>query len=380
MESSKRSKVNTDELPLNVSTDDVCIILSEEEGDRDQLDLNMPVHEDVVGSPEMELEADPIECEDGIAAAANSTIPVTTIVTTAPNDDARETGATAAVIDSNICIETKNIATQTALTDYSNSFTQTVTTVSMNVQTQTDTVITNSIDRNDVSQPDVAPSCSTGKIASSIGSVASQAAPTTTSESTPAIGNYHVKLEKSLALSQKTIKNLNERLGDEHIASSDTETEDDDDDGEASGTDSFSDVEEGRKQFDGRFARRHGFVTNVRKRNISFNSCSKIQFVFCLFLQINGDRFYLNGRVRILAGDFKMLKTWNDSFPSSTVDGDSRFVAKLLEIVFGIEVLALSSATGRIANNGVHHAALEPGPLNFIKGNFVFFVKIGNLS
>lgn len=88
-----------------------------------------------------------------------------------------------------------------------------------------------------------------------------------------------------------------------------------------------------------------------------------------MFSQINGDRFYLNGLVKILAGDTKMLKTWNDSFPSSTVDGDARFVGKLLEIVFGIEMLILSSATGRVANNGVHHAALEAERLNFIKGN-----------
>lgn len=76
--------------------------------------------------------------------------------------------------------------------------------------------------------------------------------------------NCQLKLEEELTMARKTIKSLNDYIGSQLIDSSDSERDDDGiSDTDGSEFYGFSDMEEEQKQFDGQFARKHGFITNV---------------------------------------------------------------------------------------------------------------------
>lgn len=86
-------------------------------------------------------------------------------------------------------------------------------------------------------------------------------------------------------------------------------------------------------------------------------------------MQSIGARLYLRGRVKMSGQDVKLLKKWNNEYPCTVQDNDYAFLSKLLDVVFGRETIARSSAYGRPANNvGTTHDALDCETLKFVKG------------
>lgn len=314
----KKSKVNSDELPLNVSSDDDIFVVLDSDGEEhdNPPDLNIvPANENTFVGPEI------ADNESEINDAATNSI---------------------------IRLGSENVATQTAASiSSSDNCTQTNFTEVMIAQTQTDAAVSNSMIRSSDIETAIYNAALTNAV--------------------------QCKLEKSLSSARETIKNLNDRLGSETI--SDSEEYDEDEYENGNDSDTFSDIEEDKKQFDGQFAQNYGFVTNVSKIPFGIRVKKSIHLFFVF--QTNGDRLYLNGRIKILAADLKMLKKWNDSFPASSSVNDSKFVCKLLEIVFDRETLMRSSATGRLANNnGLQHEALNVERLQFVKGMGVILVWI----
>lgn len=105
-------------------------------------------------------------------------------------------------------------------------------------------------------------------------------------------GHNHLvecKLEKPFAVALKSIKALNERLGDEVVVDSE-ESEDEaidielDEERRLQNEDFCSGAEDATQQFDGRFARNYGFTTNVCTPAITFGlflSKNKFILFFC---------------------------------------------------------------------------------------------------
>lgn len=101
--------------------------------------------------------------------------------------------------------------------------------------------------------------------------------------------NIHMVQFKQEA--QKTIKRLNDRIGDEKIESESGSDNSSDDEVEE---DRFSDTEDDGKQSDGRFARRYRFVTNV---SISFMILVRKKYsVFVFFSLMVTDSIWMDVR------------------------------------------------------------------------------------
>lgn len=179
------------------------------------------------------------------------------------------------------------------------------------------------------------------------------------------------KQEQSAQLLMNTIIKLNQRIGDEVVRGSDSEISDGDTSVGDVEEDHFSDDTGPDKHFDNRFAARYGFSTNVRSTFKYFTYC-KTKLIF--FFQNNGDRYYLNGLVKLRLGEVDILKKWNEAYPFTTQDHDAKFISYMLDLVFGRKTLMRCSAHGRAANNvKVTHEALDPEKLRFVKSMCVSF-------
>lgn len=80
------------------------------------------------------------------------------------------------------------------------------------------------------------------------------------------------------------------------------------------------------------------------------------------FQQDNGSRYYMNSSITITLGQIRKIKAMNKS-----AQFDAKFVSYILSVVFGDDVLRISSAKGSGSNfNGKRHM-----PLNAIKLSLV---------
>lgn len=161
----------------------------------------------------------------------------------------------------------------------------------------------------------------------------------------PSLEEIVLKREGELELAHQTIKDLNSQMGTVRVSSSES------DDILSMGSDEAK-VEAEVEQKDSFFAHEHSFKTNV-----------------------NGDRYYFDGKIKIKKHVVQTLKNMNSSLITNTPDHDYRFIFYLLSEVFSNETLAQSAVYQSTSGNRKFHE-LDEELFSFVRD--VFKERTGN--
>lgn len=140
-----------------------------------------------------------------------------------------------------------------------------------------------------------------------------------------------IKNEKDLEMARQAIKNLHSHLGTIILSDSESDGVMSMDDGE--------DVPVEISQMDSLFAHEHTFRTNVKKLRWSY----LIVFTDWHSFQADGDRYFLNGSIKIKRDVVQTLKNMNSSPITNQAEYDYRFISYLIGEVFSRKTLEQSA-------------------------------------
>lgn len=167
-----------------------------------------------------------------------------------------------------------------------------------------------------------------------------------------------IKIEEENGLLAQSLTNLNQRLGVEIVADTDSSA------GVVEDSDSDSNtrvaINTRHFQLDPEFAKNYFFITDVM-----FSNDRNIHFLFSiLYFQSKGIRLYLDGLVKIHPDILKTLKSANKTYPLTSKDFDRDFLQWLLKAIFKKDELKACAAMSCLRE-------LNCSKLKFAKGILV---------
>lgn len=93
------------------------------------------------------------------------------------------------------------------------------------------------------------------------------------------------------------------------------------------------------------------------------------------YLQTKGDRFYLNGRIKIEIGIVAILKGMNMNFLTSGRDHDYRFMSRLITALFTEDEIAAGCVRMDSSSpKNIPYKLLDDEKVSFVKGIFLVII------
>lgn len=92
--------------------------------------------------------------------------------------------------------------------------------------------------------------------------------------------------------------------------------------------------------------------------------------IFFCIVQVDGDRYYLDGLIKISKSDVDILKGMNYNYLTLSKEFDYRFISRLLGAIFSTATLTESCVKSRETNktSGSTYKELDATKFEFIKG------------